>query len=249
MDTVSTDTAGERPAEPEPEDDFEEEPIPPNATPGTLVLRAPERLYAQIAEGKDLLPTIAYFARWTLAFSVIYGLGLGFFAAGWQIPAAGLKVPTLIVLSLLICLPALFTFNVILGSKLSFLQCTAVLSMAAYLTATILASFAPILLFFAISAGGHDFITLLNVAMCAMAGALGVMWIWRAMTSLAESSGREPNLTILRIWILIYGFVGAQMSWILRPFVGNPESFALFRKIQSNFFEAVWNMAKGFVGG
>ena len=68
MDTVSTDTAGERPAEPEPEDDFEEEPIPPNATPGTLVLRAPERLYAQIAEGKDLLPTIAYFARWTLAF-------------------------------------------------------------------------------------------------------------------------------------------------------------------------------------
>lgn len=248
MDTVSTDNAGGMPGPsgPKPEEEFEEEPIPPNATPGMLVLRAPERLYAQIAEGKDLVRTITYFVRWTLVFSVIYGLGLGFFAAGWQIPAAGMKMPTLIMVSLLICLPALFTFNVILGSKLSFLQCTAVLSMAAYLTATILASFAPILLFFAISAGGHDFITLLNVAMCSIAGTFGVMWIWRAMTNLAERSGREPNLAILRIWILIYGFVGAQMSWILRPFVGDPEAFALFRKIQSNFFEAVWHMAEGF---
>jgi hypothetical protein len=50
--------------------------------------------------------------------------------------------------SLGICLPALFTFNVLLGSKLSFKQTTAVLAMATYLISTVLASLAPILLFF-----------------------------------------------------------------------------------------------------
>lgn len=247
MDNVSPEDAGERPLGPEPVDDSEEKPIPPNATPGMLVLRAPEHLFARIAEDQNLASMVGYFVRWTLVFALIYGAAVGFFAGGWQIASAGLKMPVLILLSLAICLPALFTFNVILGSSLSFLQCAAVLSMSAYLTATILASFAPIMLFFVISAGGHDFVTLLNVAMCAIAGFFGVMWIWRAMSSLAETGETEPNMTILRIWMLIYGFVGAQMSWILRPFVGDPESFALVRRIQSNFFDAVWNLLKSFI--
>ena len=25
------------------------------------------------------------------------------------------------------------------------------------------------------------------------------------------------------IWIMLYGIVGEQMGWILRPFIGNPE--------------------------
>lgn len=246
MDDVSTDQAGEG-FGPEPVEDSEqeqepEEHIPPNATPGMLVLRAPRHLFARIAEGTCLVPLVTYFVGWSVFFTAIYGLALGFFAGGWQIPASGFKMPVLILLSLLICLPALFTFNVILGSKLSFLQCAAVLSMSAYLTATILASFGPILLFFAISAGGHDFISVLNLAMCAIAGFFGVTWIWRAMKSMADNGGPEANLAILRIWILIYGFVGAQMSWILRPFIGDPDRFALFRKIQSNFFAAVWNL-------
>ncbi len=34
--------------------------------------------------------------------------------------------------------------------------------------------------------------------------------------------------------------VGAQMSWVLRPFIGGGREFALFRPRGSNFFEAVW---------
>ena len=248
MENVSTDNAGPGSEETEPDDDSQEIPIPPDATPGTLVLCAPEVLFDRIGAGTDLVPLVAYFVRWTAIFALLYGVTLGIFAGGWQIPAAGIKMPVLILLSLVICLPALFTFNVLLGSKLLFLQCAAVLSMSAYLTATILASFAPIFLFFAISAGGHDFLTLLNVLMSAIAGLFGVMWVWRAMRSLAESRRQEPNLTVLRLWILIYGLVGAQMSSILRPFVGYPDQFALFRKIHSNFFIAVWEMLKGYVG-
>jgi hypothetical protein len=46
--------------------------------------------------------------------------------------------------------------------------------------------------------------------------------------------------TVFRIWVLVFGLVGAQMGWILRPFVGDPNlPFQWFRERQSNFFEAV----------
>ncbi len=46
--------------------------------------------------------------------------------------------------------------------------------------------------------------------------------------------------TVFRCWLLVFGLVGAQMSWVLRPFIGNPsQPFAWFRPRESNFFEAV----------
>ncbi|MFO0955973.1 MAG: hypothetical protein U0800_00755 [Isosphaeraceae bacterium] len=47
---------------------------------------------------------------------------------------------------------------------------------------------------------------------------------------------------IFRCWVLLFGVVGAQMAWVLRPFVGDPaRPFTWFRPRQSNFFEAVWH--------
>lgn len=47
--------------------------------------------------------------------------------------------------------------------------------------------------------------------------------------------------SIFRCWVLLFGVVGAQMAWVLRPFVGSPDQpFTWFRPRQSNFFEAVW---------
>jgi hypothetical protein len=47
---------------------------------------------------------------------------------------------------------------------------------------------------------------------------------------------------VVKLWIVVYGVVGAQMAWILRPFIGNPdEPFTWFRPRQSSFFESVWH--------
>jgi hypothetical protein len=44
---------------------------------------------------------------------------------------------------------------------------------------------------------------------------------------------------VFRVWIFIYAAVGAQMGWILRPFIGSPDMpFSLFRERESNFFVA-----------
>ena len=42
------------------------------------------------------------------------------------------------------------------------------------------------------------------------------------------------------VWIVVYGLVGAQMGWVLRPFIGSPNTdFSWFRARNSNFFQAV----------
>lgn len=48
--------------------------------------------------------------------------------------------------------------------------------------------------------------------------------------------------TVFRAWMIVFGLVGAQMGWVLRPFIGNPdEPFTWFRERDSNFFEAIWH--------
>ena len=52
---------------------------------------------------------------------------------------------------------------------------------------------------------------------------------------------------VFACWVIVFGLVGAQMGWVLRPFIGSPDlPFQFFRARESNFFEAVfgafWNM-------
>jgi hypothetical protein len=47
--------------------------------------------------------------------------------------------------------------------------------------------------------------------------------------------------SVFRIWTIVFALVGAQMSWVLRPFMGHPNlPFEWFRERESNFFVAVF---------
>jgi hypothetical protein len=60
----------------------------------------------------------------------------------------------------------------------------------------------------------------------------------------------EPNVVLGRhvwkvfwCWLVVFSLVGAQMGWVLRPFIGAPNTpFQWFRPRHSNFFEAVLNV-------
>ena len=60
---------------------------------------------------------------------------------------------------------------------------------------------------------------------------------------------RDAGAPVFGVWIIIYGLVGAQMGWILRPFVGNPNiAFAWLRPRGGNFFESVWVQLSHLMG-
>ena len=54
---------------------------------------------------------------------------------------------------------------------------------------------------------------------------------------------------VFSCWMIVFGLVGAQMSWVLRPFIGTPDMpFEWFRARESNFFEAVWQTWRSLLG-
>lgn len=62
--------------------------------------------------------------------------------------------------------------------------------------------------------------------------------------ALSRTEGRAISRQvrmIFRLWVILFGLVGAQMSWVLRPFIGRPgDPFILFAGRESNFFEGVF---------
>ncbi len=67
-----------------------------------------------------------------------------------------------------------------------------------------------------------------------------------------DSHGRETDqkaAIVFRIWVVVFSIVGAQMSWVLRPFIGSPEMpFTWFRERDSNFFLDVSRAISSLIG-
>lgn len=56
----------------------------------------------------------------------------------------------------------------------------------------------------------------------------------------ADKGTSDKAQSVFRVWTTVFALVGAQMSWVLRPFIGSPTSpFEWFRERESNFFVAV----------
>jgi hypothetical protein len=63
-----------------------------------------------------------------------------------------------------------------------------------------------------------------------------------ALDRVGESVLRKQVRTVFTCWVVVFGLVGAQMSWVLRPFIGAPHvPFHWFRPRGSNFFESVFH--------
>ena len=61
-----------------------------------------------------------------------------------------------------------------------------------------------------------------------------------ALDAVRPQHADQSVKTVFRIWVIVFGLGGAQMGWVLRPFVGNPNAdFTFFRERQDNFFSAV----------
>jgi hypothetical protein len=206
---------------------------------GELLFREREYLFEMIHKGVALKHKLSYYAGHAYLFGALYGLLLGVYSGWLHAPITAAKIPLLLFGTLLICAPALFTFNVLLGSRLTLQQTLAILVVATYLTSAVLASLAPIVCFFILSGSSYDFVVLLNVIACAIAGGVGLQLLWDGMRYVTIKSGGEPSLSILKVWTLIYIFVGTQLAWTLRPFVGTKGQLVLFRHLEGDFYTAV----------
>jgi hypothetical protein len=136
----------------------------------------------------------------------------------------------------------LYFFNVLFGSNQTLSQNVALTLTAMTVTSVLLISFAPIILFFLLTTSQYQFFKLFNVVVFAIAGSIGVLFLSQGMrvVSAAGREGAGARSTVLRLWIIVYAFVGSQMAWALRPFIGAPSiPFELFRQLGGNFYSNI----------
>jgi hypothetical protein len=160
-----------------------------------------------------------------------------------QILASAIKLPALYLITLIVCLPTLYIFNAFFGSRSSITQHWAYLLSAITVISVLLCGFAPVSLFFLLTVNDKLFFLLLNVAIFGLTGVLGVSFLYQTMkpTDEEEQSGNTKiRKNILRFWLGLYGFVGTQLGWTLRPFFGTGKGFELFRPREGSFFISIW---------
>ncbi|MBP1669122.1 MAG: actin-binding protein [Bacteroidetes bacterium] len=177
-----------------------------------------------------------------LLFTFLYGIVMGSYNGFLQSLVTGLKVPCLIFLSLLICFPALYVIQYMIGSTMTLSQMANVILSGFIVFSTIALSFAPIVIFFMITSSNYSFLKILHVAIFSFSGLFAVKTIISGLSFSCEKKNIYPKLgmKIFKIWIVIFAFVASQLAWNLRPFVGSRDlPFELFRVRESNFYVAV----------
>jgi hypothetical protein len=214
------------------------------------LLREPERIWRQIALERNLGQLNRQLVAASSVPLAIYGAVLGASNGTLQAVASAVKLPVLFLLTLAICLPALYLFNLVFGSRLRLAQTLAIVLCAIATTSVLTLGFAPISVFFLLSAPSYGFFKLLNVAVLALTGLAGLRILVSGMAKVAVAGGGSSagpqSRTLLRGWLVIYAFVGTQLAWTLRPFFGAPGlPFELFRRLEGNFYVNIFQTLFG----
>jgi hypothetical protein len=266
------------------------------------LLRDREGVWQQIIEERDLRGLTGQMLASSAVSLACYGAVLGASNSLAQAVSSAVKLPLLFLATLAICLPTLYLFNLVFGAKLSMMQAVTLILVSVTVTSVLTLAFAPISLFFLISAHSYSFFKLLNVCILGLTAVVGLRFLTVGMRALNEHQVRlaqfagqpatfapaadestpaiEPlpavagngglaaqpggvavalqvppprpprpapvrplptqqssSMSLLYIWILLFGFVGTQLGWTLRPFFGDPgQPFSLFRHINGTFY-------------
>jgi hypothetical protein len=275
------------------------------------ILRDRTGIWDQIIAERDLPKLIMRMLLSSVICLAAYGAVLGA-SNGWlQAFVSTVKLPMLFLVTLAICLPTLYLFNLVFGARLSVLQACALIMVAITVTAVLTFAFAPISLFFLITARSYVFFKLLNVAILTLTALVGLRFLTSGMRALnkhvvvestysnqvvvpaevsqrelvsatvggaADSAAQPPSngdartarqnqgaakakapqpaagerpasMVLLYTWILLFGFVGTQLAWTLRPFFGSPgKPFELFRDIDGTFYGDILGTLGGLLG-
>jgi hypothetical protein len=293
------------------------------------ILRDRRGIWQQVVEDRDLTRLTGQMLISSTIALACYGAVLGSFHSVLMALTSAVKLPLLFLVTLAICLPTLYLFNLVFGARLSVRQSLALVMVALTVTAMLAVAFAPISLFFLITAPDYGFFKLLNVAILALSALVGLRFLTGGMRVLNEhgllapaklaevapvspavpaappavpapagapangvtpaapdavpaqgvpagttttavaarsnphldalwqqqAAARRPqpvptptppSMTLLYVWILLFGFVGTQLAWTLRPFFGSPGmEFSLYRQIDGNFYAEIFRTIAG----
>ena len=183
----------------------------------------------------------------------LYGAAMGF----WRDPRQGLYTAVKLPLILLLTTGGNALLNAmiapLLGLNLSLRQSLAAVLMSFTIAAAVLGSFSPLAAFLVwnapplipgspVSGTTYGAIQLTHVGVIALAGFAGNLRLAQLLRLLAGTAPVARR--VLVAWLASNLFLGSQLSWILRPFIGSPDlplAFLRPHPLHGSFYETVFH--------
>ena len=185
-----------------------------------------------------------------------YGFTMGLWQ-GWTMATyVAIKFPLVIFATLLVNGMINGMLAMALGSGISFRQSIQFLLAGFALMSLILLSLSPVALFILFHAPEptdptaghwHRIILLSHTLMVAYAGIVSHRSLLGQVRDFATSSAHGTRTFF--VWLAGNLFVGAQVSWVMRPFFGSPGlEIQFFRDhpMDGSFYDTVWNSISNF---
>jgi hypothetical protein len=183
--------------------------------------------------------------------SGLYGATMGWWRGPQQALFVAIKFPLIMVLVTVGNALLNGLLAPLLGLNIRFYQSFSAIFMSFTITSAVLGAFSPVMAFLvwnapamssSVSAGlTYCVILLAQVAVIAVAGTTGNVRLFQLLLSLSPQ--RAAALRVLAAWLAGNLFLGSQLTWILRPFIGSPNLPVQFLRpnaFHGNFYEAVF---------
>jgi hypothetical protein len=216
---------------------------------GTLLRGEPDALGRWAAQFES--HRFAFHVAVIVAGAGCYGAAMGW----WRDPVQALYVAIKLPLIMLLVTLGNALLNAmlapLLGLNITFRQSLLAVLMSFAIASATLGAFSPLVGFLVWNAppmtldvkstATYAFIKLTCTAAIAFAGVAGNVRLFQLLTQLGRS--RAVAWRVLFAWLAVNLFLGSQLVWIARPFIGSPQLPVVFLRetaFQGGFFEDVF---------
>jgi len=182
----------------------------------------------------------------------LYGVSLGIWRSPLQALFVAIKFPLLLLLTASGTALINGMLAQLLNAPMSFRQSLLAVLMSFALLAVLLAAFTPLIFFLlwqlpamasSNQADAHRIFLLANVVIIAFSGTLANLQLYHLLRQISDATAGK----ILSVWLGMNLFLGAQLSWNLRPFFGTPSlsvSFLRDNPFNGSFYETIFHLAQ-----
>ena len=200
------------------------------------LLKQPALVLRALETGEGLAARTRTYVQVLAAGTATFGASLGFFRGGAQILYAAIKLPLVTLIMLAVVAPLLHALNRALERPANMARDVALLVAALARGALVLAAETPLI--WAAHAVGADYhrLVLLAVLACSLAGIVSFRLLWTAL-----SQATRGRFLVTIVLVATMGLVGAQTSWILRPFLVRPRAtnVVFVHPLEGSFSESI----------
>ncbi|MEO6183559.1 MAG: hypothetical protein ABIP71_10780 [Verrucomicrobiota bacterium] len=216
-----------------------------------VLLRGDPHSISKWIQHLEITRTLVYLAIIIIG-TGLYGAAMGLWRDPLQALYTAIKFPLIILLTALGNALLNGMLAPLLGLNIGFRQSLLAVLMSFTIVAIILGAFSPLMLFLVwntppisqqeLASSSHSFILLMQVLVISFAGIVANLRLVQLLQRLSGS--QEIARKILFAWLAGNLFLGSQLSWILRPFIGAPDlpiQFLRLNAFQGSFYETAFN--------